>query len=139
MTFGFSTTAKLPYGEAVERVKEALKREGFGVITSIDMQETFKSKLGVAFKPYVILGVCNPEFALKALKADESVGLLLPCNVTIIERGTDCLVSAFDPLAMADVIGRPDVEELAGEVKVRLERALRALGPKDGELQPIPA
>jgi len=120
-------TKKLAYGydEALEKVPAALKAEGFGVLTSVDMKETLKAKLGVDFRRYIILGACNPPFAHRALSKHLGFGLLMPCNVTIYE-GDDgkAVVQAVDPmLSVAPKVG-PELAELAGEVRAKLEKAL---------------
>lgn len=138
MTFGLSRTVPLSHEEAVERVKQELGKEGFGVITSIDMRETFRAKLGVEFKKYVILGACNPAFAMQALQSEEAIGLLLPCNVVVVEKGPHTMVAAFDPQVMTTLLASPAVEELAREIRARIERALRAL-PGADPIRPVPA
>jgi uncharacterized protein (DUF302 family) len=137
MTFGLSTTLPHPYEEALERVKQELAKEGFGVITTIDMRETFRAKLGVEFKKYVILGACNPALAMKALQTEEAVGLLLPCNVIVSEKGGETEVTGFDPLTISALLANPAVEELAREVRARIERVLNALHGTGG-VRPVP-
>jgi len=124
MTYGMSRTVDLPYERAVERVTEELKREEFGVLTTIDVKETLKKKLNVDFRNYVILGACNPPFAYKALQAEEQIGLLLPCNVIVYEQGARSVVAVFDPMVMTAVLDNPQIAGIAGEVKARLERVL---------------
>lgn len=127
----YSLTAKLHdvgFGDAVGLVKTALASEGFGVLTEIDVQATMKKKLDVETRPYLILGACNPPLAHQALQAEPVIGTLLPCNVVVAsddEGGV--VVSAIDPVAMFEVVGRPDIEPLAREVRARLERVLGAL------------
>ncbi len=127
MEYGFSKVVKLPYEKAVEKVTEELKKEGFGVLTTIDVKDTLKKKLDVEFKKYVILGACNPPLAHKTLQAEEEMGLLLPCNVIVYERGEDTVVSAFDPKVMAKIIENPVVDSVAEEVKSRLQRVVDAM------------
>jgi uncharacterized protein (DUF302 family) len=127
MEYGFSREVSYPYREAIERVTEELRKEGFGVLTTIDVKETLKKKLGVDFTSYVILGACNPALAHRALQAEEQIGLLLPCNVIVFERRGKTVVSAFDPMLMAHVIGRPEMQAIAEEVKQKLQRAIDAL------------
>lgn len=127
MKYGFSRTVAYSYDRAVERVTEELKKEGFGVLTTIDVQETLKKKLGVAFTKYVILGACNPPFAYQALQAEEEIGLLLPCNVIVYERGGETVVAAFDPMVMSVVLDNPSMEPIAREIRERLERVMAAL------------
>jgi uncharacterized protein (DUF302 family) len=138
MTFGFATTIMLSFEEAVERVKQELGKEGFGIITSIDMREAFRAKLNAEFKPYVILGACNPSFALKALQMEEAIGLLLPCNVVVAAQGSRTMVAAFDPHVISSLMTHPAVEEFAREIRARLERALSAL-PDRSPLTAVPA
>ena len=117
----------VPYRAAVERVAEALKSEGFGILTTIDVKSTLKEKLDVDYKPYVILGACNPELAHRALTADDNIGLLLPCNVVVTETETGSEVAIARPesvLAMAD---SPEVIPIAKEAETRLRRVLEEL------------
>lgn len=120
----------LPYDEAVEKTKEALKQEGFGVLSEIDMKEKLKEKLQVDYKPYVILGACNPPLAYKALQAEPEIGLLLPCNVIVYETGAgESVVAAVDPNSMLAIIGNnPVVAEVARDARQRLERVLTRIG-----------
>ena len=106
---------------------EELKKEGFGVLTTIDVQDTLKKKLNVDFKKYVILGACNPPFAHKALTAEEEIGLLLPCNVIVYEKGEKTVVSAFDPMTMVRVLGNDSMTAIANEVEARLRRVIAAV------------
>lgn len=117
------------FDQALRELPEALKKEGFGIITEIDLQQTFKAKLGVDFRRYRVLGACNPGFALKALQQDERVGVLLPCNVVLYEKddGT-AVVGAIDPMQTIGArAGGEALAELAGEVGARLRRALASL------------
>lgn len=127
MTYGISKTTPLSYQQAVDKVTEELKKEGFGVLTTIDVKETLKQKLNVDFKNYVILGACNPPFAHRALQAEEDIGLLLPCNVIVYEKGKETVVAAFDPITMGKVMDNPAIEPVALEVRQRLERVIAAL------------
>lgn len=113
---------------AVERVAAALKKEGFGVLTSIDVKDTLKKKLDVDFRRYVILGACNPVLAHKALSADAQIGLLLPCNVVVQDAGDGrAAVSIADPRAMFTLVDRPSIAPIADEAEVRLRRVVAAL------------
>lgn len=127
MAYGFSTTIDLPYEQAIEKVTEELKKEGFGVLTTIDVKDTLKKKLDVDFKRYVILGACNPPFAYKALQAEEEIGLLLPCNVIVYEKEGKTAVSAFDPMVMTTILGNEAMKPVADEVQKRLQRVIAAL------------
>lgn len=127
MKYGFSKTVSMTYEEAIERVTEELKKEGFGVLTTIDVKETLKKKLNVDFKKYVILGACNPPFAHKALLAEEEVGLLLPCNVIVYEKEEQTVVAAFDPMIMTKILENPHIGVIADEVNRRLHRVIDAL------------
>lgn len=127
MGYGFSKTVDLSYEKAVDKVTEELKKEGFGVLTTIDVKETLKKKLDVEFKKYVILGACNPPFAHKALTAEEQIGLLLPCNVIVYEQGSKSVVAAFDPMTMLKVLDNPDIKTIAEEVTQHLQRVIETM------------
>ncbi|MEO8167257.1 MAG: DUF302 domain-containing protein [bacterium] len=127
MTYGFSKTVDMPFDGVIEKVTAELKKEGFGVLTTIDVRETLKKKLDVDFKKYTILGACNPEFAHKALQAEEDIGLLLPCNVIVYERNGKSVVAAFDPMTMTRVMENKAIEPIAIEIKKRLERVIAAV------------
>jgi uncharacterized protein (DUF302 family) len=109
---------------ARERIIAALKEEGFGILTEIDVAATLKTKLDVDFRPYVILGACNPQLAHRALGAEIGIGLLLPCNVCVWEDDGGSVVSIAKPEAMFEIVGRPDVQPVADEAGERLRRAL---------------
>ena len=126
--YGISVDVDLPYEQAVARTTEALKAEGFGVLTTIDVKATLKAKLDVDFRRYVILGACNPPLAHRALSEELELGLLLPCNVIVYERdGGGSTVSAMNALAAMSFTGNPALEPIAEEASDRLERALSAL------------
>ena len=131
-TPGFGITRHLdrPYDEVIPEVREALKAQGFGVLTEVDVQATLKEKLGEDFRRYVILGACNPPLAHRALSADLSVGLLLPCNVVVYEDddGAGTTVSAFDPAVGMAMLPDERVSSVANEARSRLVAALDALG-----------
>ena len=127
MKYGFSTTVSMDVDRAIERVTDELKKEGFGVLTTIDVQDTLKKKLDVQFKRYTILGACNPPFAHQALEAEEEIGLLLPCNVIVYEQGDRTTVAAFDPMIMSTILEKPGIQPIAEQVKQRLERVIAAL------------
>ena len=124
---GFQSKLNLPYEKAIEKVTEALKAEGFGVLTSIDVKETMKKKLNVDFRKYTILGACNPPLAHKALTARPDVGLLLPCNVIVYEEGDGTIVNIIDPLSMTSFIQDPALDSVAEEAAKRLKRVAAAI------------
>ena len=125
MSYHISKVVDLTYDEAIEKVTAELKKEGFGVLTEIDVKKTLKEKLDLDVPQYKILGACNPPFAHKALQAEPGVGLLLPCNVVVYksEDGTTT-VAAINAQAMLSVIGRDDIEPIAKEVNDRLQRVI---------------
>lgn len=127
MSYGFSKTVSLSYDQAVEKVTEELKKEGFGVLTTIDVKETLKKKLDVDINRYVILGACNPPFAYKALQAEEQIGLLLPCNIIVYEKEGKTIVGAFDPMSMTKIVENEALKSIAEDVAVRLRRVLNSL------------
>lgn len=135
--YGFGTTVDAPFEETVTKVTEALKAEGFGVLTTIDVKATMKAKLNVDFERYTILGACNPQLAHRALELEHNVGLLLPCNVVVHEAhegddSTRTRVDVADPVAMLGVIQNPAMQELASEARTRLERVVASLNaPKE--------
>lgn len=127
MKYGFSKITDYTFEKAIERVTEELKKEGFGVLTSIDVKDTLKKKIDVDFKNYTILGACNPKLALGALQVEEELGLLLPCNVIVYEKDGKSVVSVFDPIVMAEIVDNPNMKPVAQEVKDKLERVLLAV------------
>lgn len=127
--YGIGTTVALPYEKAVERTREELAKEGFGVLSEIDIAGALKKKLDVDFRPYVILGACNPPLAHRALTAERDIGLLLPCNVIVYaadEEGTS-VVAAMDPVEALSLTGNAEIRPLAEDVKARLQRVLEAV------------
>jgi len=129
MTYGSSTILDRPFAEAVAATREALAGQGFGVLTTIDMAGTLKTKLDVDLPPQVILGACNPPLAYRALQVEESIGLLLPCNVVV--RALDdgrTLVQTLDPQVMVSVTGNPALAEVADDAAARLREVLATLG-----------
>ncbi len=126
--YGFGRTVALSYSQAKARVAEALAREGFGVLTEIDVAATLEKKLGKKIPAYAILGACNPGFASQALEADASIGLLLPCNIVVREDAAGAVhVEALDPVALFALVEHPAVAPLAEEVRARLARAIDAV------------
>jgi uncharacterized protein (DUF302 family) len=127
--YGFKKVVPLPVDEADLRVREELQKEGFGILTEIDVRDTMRKKLDVEFRPYKILGACNPPLAHQALTAEEDIGLLLPCNVVVYEGDTEgtSVVAAIDPRVQLGITGRDDIGPLAEEVGLRLKRVLNAL------------
>jgi uncharacterized protein (DUF302 family) len=126
-SYTFGTRLPGTVGEVRPRVEAALKAEGFGVLTEIDVQATMKARLGIDRPPYLILGACNPPLAHRAIEADPSVGALLPCNVVLREDGPDTIVEAMDPMAALGIVDRPDIRGVAEEARERLGRAIAAL------------
>ena len=127
--YGIGTTVQLSYPEAVERTKAALTAEGFGILCEIDIAATLKKKLDADFRPYVILGACNPPLAHRALLAERDIGLLLPCNV-IVYAGDEpgrSVVTAMDPVEALQLTGNTEIRSVAEEVRQRLERVLQAV------------
>jgi uncharacterized protein (DUF302 family) len=128
MSYHFSKRLDVPFDQAVARVMAALKREGFGVLTDIDVRATLKSKLGENFRPYRILGACNPQLAYRALRLEDKIGTMLPCNVIVQEyQGGSVEVSAVDPVASMQAIDNPGLAEVAKEVQARLKRVVEGL------------
>ena len=116
------------FDQAVAMITESLKKEGFGVLTEIDMQEKLKGKLNVDFRKYKILGACNPAFAYKALQHEDKIGTMLPCSVVVQETGPgEVEVAAIDPVASMMAVENPNLTEIAGEVRAKLEQAISAL------------
>lgn len=129
MTYYYSKTSALPFAEAVARTREALKDQGFGIITEIDVTNTFKQKLDLDFRPYVILGACNPKAAHEALLQEDKVGVMLPCNVIVQQRasGGGSEIAAVDPVASMSAIQNPGLKAKAEEIGASLRRALDAI------------
>ena len=127
--YGFSVQVSCGFDEAIDKVTEALKTEGFGVLTEIDVKAVLKKKIGVDRKPYTILGACNPQLANQAINADPDIGLLLPCNVVVREEDNGVITVAFmDPNAVLGLVEQSGVEQLAGEVRAKLEKVRDLLG-----------
>jgi uncharacterized protein (DUF302 family) len=127
MDIGISVRVALPFDETVERTRAALKEQGFGVLTEIDVQQTLREKLGEETERYLILGACNPPLAHRALGVDRRIGLLLPCNVVVREDEDATIVEALDPEIMVRATGEPGFEPVATEAADRLRKALDTL------------
>ena len=128
MSYYFSKTLDLPFDETVARVTDELKKEGFGVLTEIDVKATLKKKLDVDFREYRILGACNPPFAYQALQSEAQIGLMLPCNVVVQEgEGSQTIVSAIDPLASMQAVENDSLNEVAGQVKAKLQKVIESV------------
>ena len=126
--YGFSKKLDVPYERSVEKVTEALKEEGFGVLTEIDVKGTLEKKLGADFRRYVILGACNPPFAYQALQAELEIGLMLPCNVIVYETGDGgSVVSAMNPMAALGIVDNATLQEVAAQVTEKLQRVVAGL------------
>ncbi|MHB8637765.1 MAG: DUF302 domain-containing protein [Fimbriimonadaceae bacterium] len=125
----FSLDAEIrgPFNTALAKVKEALKVEGFGVLSEIDVQATLREKIGVELAPYTILGVCNPHLASQAIAVEPKVGVFLPCNILVRQDGERVLISAQDPALIDDFLAMPALRPMAAEARTRLERALEAV------------
>lgn len=128
MSYYFSKTLAVPFDEAVVRVTAELKKDGFGVLTDIDVKKTLNEKLGVDFRKYRILGACNPSFAHKALLAEDKIGTMLPCNVIVQELADGLVeVAAIDPVASMQAVGNPALEPVGLEVRAKLKRVIDCL------------
>ena len=125
MSYYFSKTLAVPFAEAVKRTTEALKRESFGIITEIDVKQTLKSKIGVDFRNYRILGACNPKLAHEALELEDKIGTMLPCNVVVQELGSNQTeIAAIDPVASMQAVDNPRLKEAALRVQTLLRKAI---------------
>jgi uncharacterized protein (DUF302 family) len=128
MKYAFGKTVNLGYEQAIEAVTQALAKEGFGVLTEIDVAATLKKKLNLDRAPYKILGACNPQFAARALEIEPQIGALLPCNVIVrTDDAGKTVVEFMDPNAVLQLVGRPEIGTIAAEVRSRLERVMAAL------------
>jgi uncharacterized protein (DUF302 family) len=128
MTYYFSKTLPVGFEEAVRRTTEALKSQGFGIITEIDVKDTFQKKLGLAFRNYRILGACNPALAHEALELEDKIGTMLPCNVVVQETSSGGIeVAAIDPVASMAAVDNPRLKEAAQQVRERLEKVIASL------------
>ena len=128
MSYYFSKTVQTTFDDAVSRVTEELKKEGFGVLTEIDVRETLKKKLNVDFRRYRILGACNPQYAFMALEAEDKIGTMLPCNVIVQEiEGVGAEIAAIDPAASMQAVKNPKLAEITGQVRNKLRSVIERL------------
>ena len=133
MSYAFATRVSMSFDAAVQRVTEELSKEGFGVLTEIDVKATLKKKLDVEFRDYRILGACNPPFAHRALQVEPHIGLMLPCNVIVQDAGNgQCEVAAIDPIASMQAIDNEQLRDVAAEVRAKLSRVIERLGRESG-------
>ena len=130
MDYGITIRTSAPFAEAVARVRDALKAQGFGVLTEIDVQATLRDKLGEQMEEYLILGACNPPLAHRALTSDRRIGMLLPCNVVVRAEADQTVIEALDPQTMVAVTGQQSLQPIANEAAARLRAALDSL--RDG-------
>lgn len=128
MSYYISRSTSYSFDEAVDRITQAVKTEGFGILTDIDVQSTLKEKINVDFKKYRILGACNPTFAYEAFQVEDQIGIMMPCNITVIEQDNGHVdISIMDPTAAFNVIENEDLQPFANELKMKLERSLTYL------------
>ena len=126
MSYYYSKIVRAEFDDAVSRIKQALKEEGFGILTEIDVKETLKKKLDVEFRNYRILGACNPPFAYKALQAEDKIGTMLPCNVVVQETADGGVeLAAIDPVASMQAIGNPNLREIAEAIGQKLKKIIQ--------------
>jgi uncharacterized protein (DUF302 family) len=124
MNYGYSKETNLSYETSIERATELLKENGFGVLTTIDVKDTLKKKLDVDFDKYIILGACNPPFAYEALSAEDTIGLLMPCNVVVHEKNGKVKISVFNPMVIAQVSDNPKLKELSEKLNDKIQTVL---------------
>jgi len=127
MEYGYKRKVLLPFGEAVKKAKSELAKEGFGILTEIDVKASLKEKLGIEYDNYLILGACNPPFALKALQAEKEIGLLLPCNVVVYEDGEEVFVSAIRPTVAMEIVRNQSLAEVGKTVEEKLKKVVDAI------------
>jgi uncharacterized protein (DUF302 family) len=128
ISYGFGRQVDKPFKDTVDEVTARLKDQGFGVLTTIDVKEKFKEKLGIDFKQYVILGACHPASAYRAILAEEDIGLLLPCNVIVYEKDGKTAVSVIRPTVAMQMVDNPDLKTIAEEIEAKLESVLASVG-----------
>ena len=127
INYGFTKELDIPYETVIEMVREALKKEGFGVLTEINVQEKMKEKLGIDMKKYIILGACNPPNAYKAILAEENIGLMLPCNVIVYEKGSKTVLSVVRPTVAMQMVDNVELQKIAEIVEGQLKKAFDAI------------
>ena len=125
--YAITRTVDAPFAETIERVTEALAAEGFGILTTIDVQATMRKKLDLGIEPYTILGACNPQLASRGLAIEPDLGVLLPCNVVVRRDGDQTVIAAMEPLAAMALAANPDLEPVATEARERIERAIASI------------
>ena len=124
ISYGFTKEIDVPFEEVIELVSEELKKEGFGILTKIDVKEKIKEKLGIDFKKYVILGACNPSSAYKAILAEDNIGLMLPCNVIVYEKGNRTTISIIKPSVAMQMIDNKELKEVADTIETKLKHVI---------------
>jgi uncharacterized protein (DUF302 family) len=127
INYGFTKDLNIPYETAVDRVKDVLKKEGFGVLTEIDVQNKMKEKLGIDMNKYIILGACNPANAYKAILSEENIGLMLPCNVIVYEKGDKTVLSVIRPSVAMQMVDNAKLQKVSEEVEKKLKKAFDAV------------
>jgi uncharacterized protein (DUF302 family) len=127
LKYGFTKEMDIPYERVIEQAREALKKEGFGILTEIDVRDKMKEKLGVDMTKYIILGACNPQNAYKAILAEENIGLMLPCNVIVYEKGSKTVLSVIRPTAAMQMVDNVELQKVAEEVEAQLKKAFDAI------------
>jgi uncharacterized protein (DUF302 family) len=127
INYGFTKELNIPYGKVIERVRDSLKKEGFGVLTEIDVQEKMKKKLGIDMSKYIILGACNPPNAYKAILTEENIGLMLPCNVVVYEKDGKTVISFIRPTVAMQMVDNAELQKVSEEVEGKLKKAFDAI------------
>ena len=127
ISYGFSKTVDSPFREVLEKAKDELQKEAFGILTTIDVKEKFKEKLGIEFKEYIILGTCNPPPAFKAIESEENIGLMLPCNVIVYGRDDKTVVSVIKPTVAMQMIGNRELTQVAENIEHKLKNAFESI------------
>jgi uncharacterized protein (DUF302 family) len=127
ISYGFIKELNIGFAQAVERVTESLKKEGFGVLTTIDVKEKFKEKLGIDFKKYLILGACNPANAHQAIEAEENIGLMLPCNVIVYEKNGKAVIAAIKPTIAMEMIENEALRKIAAEIEAEIKHVIDSI------------